>query len=105
MSSAVALHIKILPDHLEPVGNPLPRIWVGFVLASLCFFSDSAGWLEGSSSTRETFFGLGLFFSMAAWVYWALLHTPPTPNSKTRFTIHVSYWPMEGGFAITDSFF
>jgi hypothetical protein len=70
MSSTVALHIRILPDHLEPVGTPLPRIWIGFVLASLCFFCDFAGWLEDSSDARETLFGLGLIFSMAAWVYW-----------------------------------
>ncbi len=70
MSTPVTLHIKILPDHLEPVGIPLPRIWVGYVLAALCFFCDFAGWVEESSGTRDTLFGMGLFFSMAAWVYW-----------------------------------
>jgi hypothetical protein len=65
--------IRVLPEHLDPVYIPLPRISIGYVFAVLCLVSDCLGWLfawVGDSSIQDGFFALGLMVGVLAWLYW-----------------------------------
>lgn len=54
---------------LKPVAVPFPRIWVGYVVASICFLADLGGWIGGTQA-QSAFLLVSLPLSLVGWIYW-----------------------------------
>lgn len=67
---APPLELATVRPALQPVALPLPRLWIGFLLASLCFPVDILGWVNDFETRLGFLLIVGLPLNLLGWIYW-----------------------------------